>query len=73
MLRLRLATYLFVVLSFLACFIPRAMQADSAGKVKDRLQNAALVTKEAMRGKWLLMLPLTRVSDLNSLLREPNR
>jgi len=24
------------------------MQADSAGKVKDRLQNAALVTKEAM-------------------------
>ena len=48
MLRLRLSTYLFVVLSFLACFIPRAMQADSAGKVKDRLQNAALVTKEAM-------------------------
>jgi lipid-binding SYLF domain-containing protein len=43
-----MATYLFVLLSFLVSLNPQAMRADNAGKIKDRLQNAALVTKEAM-------------------------
>ncbi len=48
MIRSPMATYLFVLLSFLVSLNPQAMRADNAGKIKDRLQNAALVTKEAM-------------------------